>query len=220
MNFQWDSEYSIDNYECATVQIDDHFLMTYNLGLVEQQTEGRALVYSDVPLAQRYVSETFKTGNNVVILADGHVWLKVGNELFSKKAVGGCEKLLPADKRIGNFKSTEHQSLMYFDSLTVEHLSRTGCLHAEIDGTTWMKYDDQMAKISLTADLHRLQARTNFSYKEISELPVIYKLLDSEDLFDPVQDADAGPLLRGFISFGKTTLKINVKSNIPLPVGP
>jgi hypothetical protein len=221
MSYLWDSEYSIDNYECATVQIDDHFLMTYNLDLVELETDGRALVFNDMTLAQRFYSETFKTGNNVVVLeTDGHVWLKVGNELFSKKAVVGCEKLSPSDNRSENFKSTEHQTLMYFDSLAVEHLNYAGCLHAEIDGTTWMKYDDQMAKISLTADLHRLQARTNFSYKEIPELPVIYKLLDSEDLFDPVQDADAGPLLRGFISFGKTTLKINVKSNIPLPVGP
>jgi hypothetical protein len=214
--FLWDSNFPIDGYECATVQIDDHLLMTYNLGLVKPQTDDRVLLFNEVTIAQRFTSEQFKTSNSVVITdTDGHAWLKVGGELFPKKDAGGCVELLPSDERLANFESAEHQTLMYFDSLAVAHLNRAGCLRAEIDGTTWMKYDDQTATLKLTADLSRLHAQTNLGYKEISKLPVSYKLPDSKNMIGSLD-----PLLRGFISFGKTVLKIVVKSNIPLPVAP
>ena len=47
------------------------------LVLVKPQTDGSALLYNDVKVAQRYVSEKFITSNDVVILdTDKHAWLK------------------------------------------------------------------------------------------------------------------------------------------------
>ena len=44
------------------------------LVLVKPQADGSALLYNDVTVAQRYVSEKFITSNDVVILdTDGHM---------------------------------------------------------------------------------------------------------------------------------------------------